>query len=46
MDDRAGVVGGDLYGGVRRAGGGATDEDGGLHIAVFHFLGDVDHFVE
>jgi hypothetical protein len=46
MDHRTGVMLGDLDGGVRGGGGGATDEQRHLESAALHFLGDVDHLVE
>ncbi len=46
MDNGAGVVGGNLHRGVGRAGGGATENDGSFQPLTFHFLGDVDHFIQ
>ena len=49
MDEGAGVVLGDLDGGVGGAGGGSADEDGDAFFTKageFGLLGDGDHFVE
>ena len=46
MDHRAGVMLGDLDGGVCGRGGGPANEQGHGQAGALHFLGDVDHFIE
>ena len=46
VDDRLAVVGGDLDGGMRAAGGCAADEQRQLELQALHLAGDVHHFVE
>ena len=46
VNDRAGVMGCDLYCSVGWAGGSATYENGCTELTALHLLGDIDHFIK